>query len=145
MDHNKTSDHTSTDVKAIEASPVLLDQPVTPTRRNISTSQQPASNRSIWGADTLNVRVMLEHTYPQSPSGRRYSSPPLNHQEPTRLRSIRRRRSRSELKQYGAQQALQEMAREVTRENQREEQSRLSRANESPETKMPENGLNGKP
>jgi hypothetical protein len=107
--------------------------------------QQPAPNRQSWAPDTLNVRVMLEHTYPHSPSGRRYSSSPLSPLEPTRHPSIRRRRSRSELKEYGAQQALREIARETIRETEREEKSRPSRTNGSVKIRPTENGVDNKP
>lgn len=69
--------------------------------------------RSSWAADTLNVRVLLEHSgHPPPPTSRRYSVSPVSYQEPpARKRSVRRKRSRSELKDYGAQQNLHEIAR----------------------------------
>lgn len=131
--------------KAVEASPVALDQPFTPRNRYTVTGQQPASaptpKRQSWAPDTLNVRVMLEHSSPRSPSARRYPGSPLSYQEPTRRHSIRRRRSRSELKEYSAQQALQDIARDTLKE--KNEEARLSRTNGSIKTKDLETKVNG--
>lgn len=85
-------------------------QEITPTRSTRSSGRHP-SNRHSWVPETVNVRVMLEHSSPRSPSLRRYSGSPINNLEPLRHHSIRRRRSRSELKEYGAQQALHDTAR----------------------------------
>jgi hypothetical protein len=119
------------DNKAIEASPAALNDPFTPTGRNAASGQQLPQHRQSWAPDTLNVRVMLEHSYPPSSSSRRCSGSPLSHQEPTRHHSIRRRRSRSELKEYGARQALHEIARETLKEEDREVKNRPSRTNGS--------------
>ncbi|KAF2737175.1 hypothetical protein EJ04DRAFT_130080 [Polyplosphaeria fusca] len=86
-------------------------QPSTPPRIQKSSDQSYASHRHSWIPETVNVRVMLEHASPTSSSSRRYSGSPING-EPYRQRSLRRTRSRTGLKEYGAQQALQEMARE---------------------------------
>ena len=58
----------------------------------------------------MNVRVILEHQYPQGSDPRRFSYSPLNNLEPLRYPSIRRRKSRTGLKEYGAKQALHELA-----------------------------------
>ncbi|KAF2677603.1 hypothetical protein K458DRAFT_423862 [Lentithecium fluviatile CBS 122367] len=139
---NRTNEQPFADGKAIEASPAPLDQPFTPTRRYTAPGQQPAPSRQSWAPDTLNVRVMLEHSYPHSPSTRRYSGSPLSHLDPVRHHSVRRKRSRSELKEYGAQQALHEIARETLKENEREEKSRHSRAHGSAKTAVSD-GANG--
>lgn len=64
-----------------------------------------SSNRNSWGPDTLNVRVLLEHSNSQSPSSRRYSGSPRGSQEPFLHRSIRRSKSRTGLNEYSTQQA----------------------------------------
>jgi hypothetical protein len=85
-------------------------QPSTPPRRLPELDSVYAGQRHSWIPETVNVRVMLEHASPPS-STRRYSGSPMNG-EPNRQRSIRRTRSRTGLKEYSAQQALQELARE---------------------------------
>ncbi|CAO2658151.1 Nn.00g074110.m01.CDS01 [Neocucurbitaria sp. VM-36] len=100
--------------KAIEASPTSpqAQQPATP-RRNSRTSRQDQSQQSrhSWASpENLNVRVVLEHQYPRGFDRRRLSYSPLSTQEPTRYPSVRRRKSRSGLKEYGAKQALHELA-----------------------------------
>ncbi|OCK82271.1 hypothetical protein K432DRAFT_415451 [Lepidopterella palustris CBS 459.81] len=82
---------------------------------NSTSAQGGSANRHSWAPsapETMNVRVLLEHSYPGSSASRRYSGSPLSSQEPLRHRSIRRTRSRTGLKEYGAQQAAQELARE---------------------------------
>jgi len=91
---------------------IVPDQPT-----SIALSRAAAAQQQIWLPDTLNVRVTLEHGTPHSPSVRRYSESPLGHQDPARRQSIRRRRSRSELKEYGIQQALQALAGDALRDN----------------------------
>lgn len=90
-------------------SPQQQQNSTSPQRRS---SQAYASNRHSWApeAQTLNVRVLLEHSTPppRSPASRRYSASPvnnlLNNLDGTRQHSIRRRRSQSRLKEYSAQQ-----------------------------------------
>jgi hypothetical protein len=106
------------DRKAIGTSPTTphAQQPATPPPRSSRTPRQnqtrsPASHRHNWAPENLNVRVVLEHQYPQQPSDpRRFSLSPLSNQDPARQPSIRRRKSRTGLKEYGAKQALQELA-----------------------------------
>ncbi|KAF1944683.1 hypothetical protein EJ02DRAFT_371178 [Clathrospora elynae] len=100
------------DDKAIEASPRTpqAERLITPRRRSITPrpTQDPQSRHS-WAPESLNVRVVLEHQYPQGSDSRRFSYSPLSN-EPTRYPSIRRRKSRTGLKEYGAKQALHEIA-----------------------------------
>ena len=105
------------DDKAIEASPTSpqAQQPSTPPRSYgppmQSQGQGSGPERQSWAPENLNVRVVLEHQYPQQASDhRRYSYSPLSSLEPARYPSIRRRKSRTGLKEYGAKQALQELA-----------------------------------
>jgi hypothetical protein len=106
------------DKKSIAGSPMSPKQPSTP----LSKSTQPpkrahgqsyGNERHSWAApQDLNVRVVLEHQYPQHNS-RRDSYSPLSNQDPSRYPSIRRRKSRTGLKEYGAKQALQDLANDV--------------------------------
>ncbi|KAH8728364.1 hypothetical protein GQ44DRAFT_702215 [Phaeosphaeriaceae sp. PMI808] len=117
------------DSKAIEASPTKPSltsprayQPVTPplggTRRRMQyQGQAPGKERHSWAPENLNVRVVLEHQYPQQPSDPfYYSQSPLSNQEPSRYPSIRRRKSRTGLKEYSAKQALQDLAHDTLQE-----------------------------
>jgi hypothetical protein len=104
--------------KALEAAPTSPEalQPSTPPRRGNPASRQyrdpsVGAERHSWAPENLNVRVVLEHQYPQQLSeSRRYSYSPLSNQEPSRYPSIRRRKSRTGLKEYGARQALHDFA-----------------------------------
>jgi hypothetical protein len=105
--------NTAEDDKATEASPGSppAKQPITPQKRNRTPRQSPnLQNRHSWVPENLNVRVVLEHQYPQAFDPRRFSYSPSSNQEPTRHPSIRRKKSRTGLKEYGATQALHEMA-----------------------------------
>ncbi|KAF2032938.1 hypothetical protein EK21DRAFT_86669 [Setomelanomma holmii] len=107
--------------KAIEASSPVQQpqQPATPTFGGARSLRRPqgagsGGQRHSWAPEDLNVRVVLEHQYPRQVVGpRRYSMSPLSGQEPSRYPSVRRRKSRTGLKEYGAKQALQEMANEA--------------------------------
>lgn len=109
------------DNKAIEASPTsprtLLPSTPPPNGHRRSTrfqSLDAGTERHSWAPENLNVRVVLEHQYPQrSSDSRRYSYSPLSNVEPVRHPSIRRRKSRTGLKEYSAQQALQDLAHET--------------------------------
>ncbi|KAF2476148.1 uncharacterized protein BDR25DRAFT_253845 [Lindgomyces ingoldianus] len=109
----KTFNQNPVDRKAILQSQHTIQQPRTPVVGQRSSKQGSAASRHSWAPETLNVRVMLEPSCPRAPSPRRYSGSPINSQEQVQHRSIRRTRSRSGLKEYGAQQALQEIAREA--------------------------------
>jgi hypothetical protein len=141
-EHRGTYDSNfGTNPKAIEASPIAIDHPSTPTRRYAASGQQRAPNRQSWAPDTLNVRVLLEHSSPRSPSTRRYSSSPLSYQEPMRTNSVRRKRSRSGLKEYSAKQAMHELARELRNES--DEPVRRSRTNGNTTNNEREHEVNG--
>jgi hypothetical protein len=107
--------------KAIEASPASPQarQPKTPPPRGNrqprqSQTRSAGAERHSWTPENLNVRVILEHQYPQTSSEtRRYSYSPLSNQDPSRYPSIRRRKSRTGLKEYGAKQALQDLAQDT--------------------------------
>lgn len=107
------------------AAPTASPEPMSPERQINTWGQQqgptpasvPAPQRQLILPETLNVRVTLEHTSARSPTTYRYSGSPINHEDPARRHSIRRRRSRSELKEYGVQQALQALAGDTLREN----------------------------
>jgi hypothetical protein len=111
------------DSKAIEASPASPEarQPSTPPPKGNRTSRgYPSHNtgadRHSWAPENINVRVVLEHQYPQQLSDpRRYSYSPLSNQDPSRYPSIRRRKSRTGLKEYVAKQAMQELLASETR------------------------------
>ncbi|KAF2868664.1 hypothetical protein BDV95DRAFT_118753 [Massariosphaeria phaeospora] len=105
---------------AIEPSaPITRESPFRE-RTYRASRQDSAPNRHSWAPETLNVRVMVEHSSPPSTSSRRYSGSPASNQDPTRQRSIRRRRSRTGLNQYSAQQALQDIARDTLKENEKQ-------------------------
>jgi hypothetical protein len=112
------------DHKAIEASPTSPQgqQPSTPPPRGHRPSrryqgQSTGSQRHSWAPEDLNVRVVLEHQYPQHMSDpRRFSYSPLSNPDPSRYPSIRRRKSRTGLKEYGARQALQDPANDMLKE-----------------------------
>lgn len=101
------------DKRAIEASPTSpqLQQPTTPQRGSLTPRRtQESQNRHSWAPENVNVHVVLEHQYPQGLDSRRYSYSPLSNQDPTRYPSIRRKKSRTGLKEYSAKQALHESA-----------------------------------
>lgn len=81
-----------------------------------TSSPEPVSQPRRMFPDTLNLNVTLHHRpatsigTPLSPSMHRSPASPT---EPVRRHSIRRRRSRSELKAYGVQQALDALAGDV--------------------------------
>lgn len=119
------------DSKAIAASPISPTTPKSPKAQSSTTPPRPrprkpstssptpnqnmvSSNRHSWAPENLNVRVVLEHQYPQhSPDQRRFSGSPMSNYEPGRQPSIRRRKSRTGLKEYSAKQALAEIAQNV--------------------------------
>jgi hypothetical protein len=75
------------------------------------------NERHSWAPGDLNLRVVLENQYPQQTAdARRHSQSPRGTQEPSRYPSIRRRKSRTGLKQYGAKQALRQLANEALSE-----------------------------
>ncbi|KAF1831593.1 hypothetical protein BDW02DRAFT_43820 [Decorospora gaudefroyi] len=88
-------------------------QPTTPQKQSKSPRQRAnEQNRHSWAPDNVNVRVVLEHQYPQGSGSdpQRFSYSPLGNHEPVRYPSIRRRKSRTGLKEYSARQALHELA-----------------------------------
>lgn len=114
-EQNPLNRHMIDDDKAIEASPTspVARNPSTPEkssrRPTQSRTQGLGSGRHSRAPENLNVRVVLEHQYPQQVSDhRRYSYSPLSNLDPSRQPSIRRRKSRTGLKEYGAKQALHE-------------------------------------
>lgn len=111
-DKKQKAPKSPTGPKAIEAWPStpLSPTPTTPQNPTRRTARQASTpqNRHSWAPENLNVRVVLEHQYPQGMEARRFSYSPLSNQEPVRYPSIRRRKSRSGLKEYGAKQALQQ-------------------------------------
>jgi hypothetical protein len=123
-DDKEPSDKIFDDSKAIEAWPSgpQAQQLSTPPpssdrlpRRHLH--QHAANERHSWAPENLNVRVVLEHQYPQQLSDpRRFSYSPLSSQDPARYPSIRRRKSRTGLKDYVAKQALQELASDMPKD-----------------------------
>jgi hypothetical protein len=116
-DDKKDEDKFLDDTKAIKASPTSPQarKPATPPRSRPkpkqSQGQNAGSERHSWAPENLNVRVVLEHQYPHQVSDpRHYSYSPLSSLDPSRYPSIRRRKSRTGLKEYGAKQALQDLA-----------------------------------
>lgn len=98
------------------AAPATSPKPMSPEEQIANWGQRvaPASVSSpaqgqFLLPDTLNLKVILEHSSPRSP--------PSSTQDPARRRSIRRRRSRSELKEYGIQQALHALAGDTLKGN----------------------------
>jgi hypothetical protein len=124
-DDKEPSDKIFDDSKAIEAWPnsPQMQQPLTPPPKGIQPSrrypsQNNGSERHSWAPENLNVRVVLEHQYPQQLSDpRRFSYSPLSNQDPARYPSIRRRKSRTGLKEYVAKQAMQELASDKRNDN----------------------------
>ncbi|RII07404.1 hypothetical protein CUC08_Gglean008372 [Alternaria sp. MG1] len=100
------------DVKAIEAASTSPQpkQPSTPSNKSKSPRDANQQHRHSWAPENVNVRVILEHQFPQGSNRRRFSYSPLDNLEPVRYPSIRRRKSRTGLKEYGAKQALDEFA-----------------------------------
>ncbi|KAI4953418.1 hypothetical protein J4E91_002265 [Alternaria rosae] len=99
--------------RAIEAAPSSPQpkQPATPPDKSKSSRGDSSSHhRRSSVPENVNIRVVLEHQYPQGLDPRRFSYSPLNNLEPVRYPSIRRRKSRTGLKEYGAKQALHELA-----------------------------------
>ncbi|KAF2808383.1 uncharacterized protein BDZ99DRAFT_477901 [Mytilinidion resinicola] len=84
-------------------------------RQSLDPRQKSPTSRHSWapGPETLNVHVLLEHANSHDLSTRRYSGSPASYQDHQRRRSIRRTRSRTGLKEYGAQQAANDKAREL--------------------------------
>ena len=113
---NMTHDHIRFGYKTLEASPISPQArlsstpPLRSTRRPMhNQGQGSGSERHSWAPENLNLHVVLEHQYSQQSSDpRRYSYSPSNNLEPSRYPSIRRRKSRAGLKEYGAKQALQD-------------------------------------
>ncbi|CAN9282324.1 unnamed protein product [Alternaria alternata] len=99
------------DVKAIEAASTSPQpkQPSTPSSKSKSPRDANQQHRHSWAPENVNVRVILEHQFPQGSNRRRFSYSPLDNLEPVRYPSIRRRKSRTGLKEYGAKQALDEI------------------------------------
>ena len=93
-------------------------------------SMSPETQISTWGQrpgrdsgqhqlilpDTLNLKVTLEHAAPLSPTYR-YPGSSFTQHDSMRRHSIRRRRSRSGLKEYGVQQALHALAGDALKDN----------------------------
>jgi len=101
------------DNKALEASPTSpqIRQASTPPRSNLKATQRQGQasgfDQNSWIPENLNVRVVLEHQYPpHTPDSRRYSYSPMSNLDPSRYPSVRRRKSRTGLKEYGEKQAL---------------------------------------
>lgn len=111
------------DWKAIETSPLSpRTPPYSPPQRSSKTPVRnaPPQNRHSWVPENVNFRVVLEHQYPQGSDQRRSSYSPSSNQGPSRYPSIRRRKSRSELKEYSAKQQLQDLAQqELDRDQER--------------------------
>jgi hypothetical protein len=113
------------DYRVSAGAPTASAEPMSPETQMNTWGQQsgptptsaPAAQRQLILPETLNIRVTLEHSTPRSPTTHRYSGSPISSQDPARQHSIRRRRSRSELKEYGVQQALQALAGDTLREN----------------------------
>jgi hypothetical protein len=113
------------DCRVSAGAPTASPEPMSPEKQMNTWGQQsgptPASalapQRQLTLPETLNIRVTLEHSTPRSPTTYRYSGSPISGQDPARQHSIRRRRSRSELKEYGVQQALQALAGDTLKEN----------------------------
>lgn len=106
------------------AAPTASPEPLPPEKQINTWGQQsgptpasaPTPQRQLVLPDILNVRVTLEHSTPRSPATYRCSGSPVNSQDPAKHHAIRRRRSRSELKEYGVQQALQALAGDTLKE-----------------------------
>ncbi|KAF9731093.1 hypothetical protein PMIN03_011458 [Paraphaeosphaeria minitans] len=112
------------DYRVSGAAPTTSPEPMSP-EKQINTWGQPSGptpasaptpQRQLVLPESLNVRVTLEHSTPRSPATHRYSRSPISSQDPARQHSIRRRRSQSELKEYGVQQALRALADDTLKE-----------------------------
>lgn len=123
------------DNKSIVASPTSPKHPSTPPSGGTRPpkrfhGQSSGKERHSWAPQDLNVRVVLEHQYPQHMAHpHRDSYSPLSNQDPSRYPSIRRRKSRTGLKEYGAKQALQDLANDALlkdKEHKREYDERLN-------------------
>ncbi|KAG9188210.1 hypothetical protein G6011_02133 [Alternaria panax] len=104
--------HPLDDDKAIEAASTSPKpkQLKTPPNKNKSPRDSRQQHHRSWAHENVNVRVILEHQFPQGSDARRFSYSPLNNLEPEPYPSIRRRKSRAGLKEYGAKQALHELS-----------------------------------
>ncbi|KAF1973690.1 hypothetical protein BU23DRAFT_128777 [Bimuria novae-zelandiae CBS 107.79] len=108
------------DYRVSVPAPTTSPEPMSSDKHITTGGQQPvpaSTPHQFVLPDTLNVKVTLEHSIPRSPTTYRYSGSPLSQQDPARQHSIRRRRSRSELKEYGVQQALHALAGDTLKEN----------------------------
>lgn len=115
---------TSAVAAAASATPVATPEPMSPEKQISAWGQQTAVAPSPVSTppqfilpETLNLKVTLEHNATRSPPAYRYSGSTLTQQSPEKQRSVRRRRSRSELKEYGVQQALHVLASDLLRED----------------------------
>ncbi|KAJ4292448.1 hypothetical protein N0V90_009110 [Kalmusia sp. IMI 367209] len=138
----------------LATAPTASPQQMSPTKFINTWGQQPAPasapapapariptpQRQFFLPETLNVRVTLEHSNPHIATARRYSGSPVTPQDPTRQHSIRRRRSRSELKEYGVQQALHALAGDTLKES----PSAPNRAAKTVKARGMETGVNGR-
>lgn len=103
----------SNDYRVSKGAPTTSPQSWSPETQISTWGQQPArlpAHRQFILPDTLNLKVTLEHSTPLSPATYRYAEHACSQHDSTRRHSIRRRRSRSELKDYGVQQALHALA-----------------------------------
>jgi len=110
--HVRTLDRFGTTGKATEVLPLPppMQEPTSPPGRIPTREPVPETQSKLDRAhETVNVRVILEHQYPQGLDPRRFAFPPRGGPVPAPHPSIRRRKSRSGLKDYGATQALHEM------------------------------------
>jgi hypothetical protein len=96
-------------IEAASAAPESKGPASPPDKSKSSKGDSNPQHRHSWAPENVNVRVVLEHQYPQGSYPRRFSYSPLGNLEPVRYPSIRRRKSRAGLKEYGAKQALHEL------------------------------------
>ncbi|KAH3949344.1 hypothetical protein HBI56_102770 [Parastagonospora nodorum] len=102
----------------VAPNPTPPQQSVTSSTRGIRSprlarSESVGDERHGWAPD-FNVRVVLEHQYPHHASDHhRYSYSPLINPNPLRRPSIRRQKSRTGLKDFGAKQASRDVSPDV--------------------------------
>lgn len=103
----ESDDETQTN-EAPHQSSKTKQPPKSPKKSKSPIRSSSQTDRRTLAPENVNVRVVLEHQYPQGPDPRRFSYSPPRSAEPVRQPSIRRRKSRTGLKEYGAKQAFRE-------------------------------------
>ncbi|KAL6170243.1 hypothetical protein ACJQWK_03232 [Exserohilum turcicum] len=99
IDHHANDDNKS--VESDHAHSYPRHAPQSPRENQSPTRSSGQRERRVWAPENVNVRVVVDHRFPPSPELRRFSYSPSRGPEPRRHPSIRRRKSRTRLKECG--------------------------------------------